>query len=173
MPDGTLTLILALALGYFLLFLELFLPGGILGVLGFGAVLYGCYLAFEMGSLWGGGAVAASLLFSAIALKVFMSSRAGKHMVLKDSGDQWTSQEEDLVERWLHRRGVAATDLRPSGLATVDGERVDVITAGEFLDAGTPVQVIEVESSRIVVEEAAAEEAASEESEGEEGAGAA
>lgn len=163
MPEGALTLVVfALALGYFLLFLELFLPGGLLGVLGFGSVLYGCYLAFQMGPLWGIASVILSLLVSAGALRLFLASRAGRHMVLKDSGSAWRSQEEDLSDRFLHRTGVTTTPLRPSGLATIDDHRIDVISAGEFLEAGVAVRVIEVESSRVVVEELASEERAPE-----------
>ena len=37
--------------------------------------------------------------------------------------------------------GTAATVLRPSGVAEFDGVRLDVVTEGEFLSPGTPVQV--------------------------------
>lgn len=48
--------------------------------------------------------------------------------------------------------GVAATALRPSGAATVDHQPVDVITGGEFIDEGTPIRIVEVRGSRILVE---------------------
>jgi membrane-bound serine protease (ClpP class) len=53
---------------------------------------------------------------------------------------------------FLGREGRAATVLRPAGLADIDGVRLDVVTEGEFLDAGTPVVVIKVEGSRVVVD---------------------
>jgi membrane-bound serine protease (ClpP class) len=52
----------------------------------------------------------------------------------------------------LGRSGVAVTVLRPSGIAQIDGQRVDVVTEGDFLDAGVPVVVTEVEGIRVVVE---------------------
>ena len=47
--------------------------------------------------------------------------------------------------------GVCATDLRPSGTITVEGEPVDVVTEGGFVDKGNIVKVIGVEGSRVVV----------------------
>ena len=47
--------------------------------------------------------------------------------------------------------GVCATDLRPSGTITVEGEPVDVVTEGGFVDKGNIVKVIGVEGARVVV----------------------
>ncbi|MDD5198854.1 MAG: NfeD family protein [Terrimicrobiaceae bacterium] len=47
--------------------------------------------------------------------------------------------------------GVARSILRPAGKAEIGGVFVDVVTEGEFLDAGTPVRVTMVEGSRVVV----------------------
>jgi membrane-bound serine protease (ClpP class) len=47
--------------------------------------------------------------------------------------------------------GVATTDLRPSGTATFDGERMDVVTEGEFVKAGTAVTIVRSDGYRHVV----------------------
>jgi membrane-bound serine protease (ClpP class) len=47
--------------------------------------------------------------------------------------------------------GVAATDLRPAGVAVVGAERLDVVTEGEYLAQGTPVEVVRSEGYRHVV----------------------
>ncbi|MBC5802158.1 MAG: nodulation protein NfeD [Candidatus Eremiobacteraeota bacterium] len=49
------------------------------------------------------------------------------------------------------RRGVAASYLRPAGVAEVDGKRVDVLTEGEFVPAGATVMVSRVEGARVFV----------------------
>lgn len=61
----------------------------------------------------------------------------------------------DSQMHFLGRVGTAATVLRPSGLAEFDGVRLDVVTEGDFLPPGTPVEVIRVEGGRVVVENAA------------------
>jgi membrane-bound serine protease (ClpP class) len=48
--------------------------------------------------------------------------------------------------------GTATSYLRPAGIASIDGRRVDVLTQGEFIPAGTPVRVTRVEGARIFVE---------------------
>ncbi|HLL51367.1 MAG TPA: hypothetical protein VK356_11925, partial [Thermomicrobiales bacterium] len=50
--------------------------------------------------------------------------------------------------------GVALTDLRPSGIATIDGERVDVVTEGEHISEGEPIEVVLDEGYRHVVRRA-------------------
>lgn len=48
--------------------------------------------------------------------------------------------------------GVAATDLRPSGSAEIDGELVDVVSGLGYVDKGTRVRVTKVEAYRVVVD---------------------
>ncbi len=50
------------------------------------------------------------------------------------------------------KSGVAASYLRPAGVALFDGQRADVLTQGEFIQEGTPVRVTRVEGARIFVE---------------------
>jgi membrane-bound serine protease (ClpP class) len=50
---------------------------------------------------------------------------------------------------------VALTALRPAGVADVAGERLDVVTEGEFIVAGTPVVVTRSDGYRHVVRSAA------------------
>jgi membrane-bound serine protease (ClpP class) len=47
--------------------------------------------------------------------------------------------------------GVAVSDLRPGGIVEIDGHRVDVVTSGEFVPAGEPVEVIRDDRYRRVV----------------------
>jgi membrane-bound serine protease (ClpP class) len=54
-------------------------------------------------------------------------------------------------EHLIGRSGEAITRLAPSGKARIDDELVDVITAGEFLDRGTLLTVLEARGNRVVV----------------------
>jgi membrane-bound serine protease (ClpP class) len=49
------------------------------------------------------------------------------------------------------KTGVALSDLRPGGIAQIGGERVDVVTRGDYVRAGTPIEVIRDEGYRRVV----------------------
>jgi membrane-bound serine protease (ClpP class) len=46
---------------------------------------------------------------------------------------------------------IALSDLRPSGIASIDGQRVDVVTSGEHIPAGEPIEVVRDEGYRVVV----------------------
>jgi membrane-bound serine protease (ClpP class) len=49
------------------------------------------------------------------------------------------------------KRGVALTVLHPAGVAQIDTQRVDVVSEGGFIDAGTRIVVIADEEYRRIV----------------------
>jgi membrane-bound serine protease (ClpP class) len=49
------------------------------------------------------------------------------------------------------KRGVAVTTLRPSGKAEIEGRIYPVEADGAFIEAGTPLELIQVQGNRIVV----------------------
>jgi membrane-bound serine protease (ClpP class) len=49
------------------------------------------------------------------------------------------------------QEGVAVTDLRPAGVASVANERLDVVTEGEYIAIGSKVRVVRAEGYRHVV----------------------
>jgi membrane-bound serine protease (ClpP class) len=51
----------------------------------------------------------------------------------------------------LGREALAVTDLRPAGTVEIDDERVDVVTEGDYIKAGTPVRFVRAEGHRHVV----------------------
>ena len=52
---------------------------------------------------------------------------------------------------WLGKGGTAVSPLRPAGIAEIEGERVDVVSDGEFIEPGEPITVTRVDGNRIVV----------------------
>ena len=51
----------------------------------------------------------------------------------------------------LGKKGVAMTDLRPTGVGQIDGINFDVISEGNYISAGAPVEIIKVEGSKLIV----------------------
>ena len=49
--------------------------------------------------------------------------------------------------------GFAESDLRPSGIARFGERRESVVSRGEFISSGAWVEVVEIEGTRLVVEE--------------------
>jgi membrane-bound serine protease (ClpP class) len=69
--------------------------------------------------------------------------------------DSFVSADES---RFAGQVGVAESDLRPVGVARFGDERVDVISEGGYVAAGTRVRVLHVEGARIVVRAESPEE---------------
>ena len=79
-------------------------------------------------------------------------------MILQPPEDEELQQRlarEHLVQ-WAHlsgKRGVTTTALFPSGKALFGDEMVDVVSAGEMIEKGASVVVVEVLGSRVLVRE--------------------
>ncbi len=65
------------------------------------------------------------------------------------SAEGYTSAETH--REYLGKTGVTLTPLRPSGAIMMGEKRVDVITAGDFIDEGVTVKVVDVRGSRVEV----------------------
>jgi len=135
--------------GILAMFVEIFIPGGILGTLGLLAVLGSILWAFAEGHT----ALGVSLLVAAIAFApIFLylwKHFVGHIFALKNDPSQTSTlpPPADIVGV----AGESLTALRPSGVARIDGRRLDVVTRGEMLEKGTPVVIIEMTGNRIVV----------------------
>ncbi len=54
----------------------------------------------------------------------------------------------------IGKEGIALTMLRPAGSASIEGEKVSVVTEGDFIEQNSRIRVTKVEGYRIVVERA-------------------
>ncbi|MBT2718240.1 nodulation protein NfeD [Bacillus sp. ISL-57] len=145
-------------IGVILVLIEFFIPGGIIGLLGFTAVVGSLFLAtgdpvhMTISLLI---AVTVSILVFILLVKVFgKQMKFFRKMILTDA----TKTEQGYVSNpnrldLLGVEGKALTDLRPSGTALVKEERVDVVTEGSFISKGSTIIIVKVEGSRVVVRE--------------------
>jgi membrane-bound serine protease (ClpP class) len=162
--------LLLMALGLGLIAAEVFLlPGfGFFGMAGGLAVLAAMYLSL-VGSLStrADHAMAAAIVSTAILVVLVAawallrslpkSGRFAKSGLMlgdairRDAGYIGTAARPELIGR----TGVALTDLRPSGTAEFDEERLDVVADGEFISAGTAIKVVRSEGYRHIVKKTA------------------
>jgi membrane-bound serine protease (ClpP class) len=144
--------------GLLLLFLEMFLPGLIAGIVGFILLIVAVIMAYsnlgpEAGNL--------TLLLAALAsggmwwwwATRFQHTRFGKSMTLSAT-ITGGSVGSDLVGL-TGLDGSAVTPLRPGGTVLVAGRRVDAITDGEFIETGSPIRVVRTHGISVVVRKAA------------------
>ncbi len=129
---------------------ELFLPGAVIGILGFLAVLGSIVYAFASGhTVTGLVLVGCSVIFLPAFFFVWKNV-LGKYWALKSDEKGFhpsTTVRADL----LGAEGLAVSPLRPSGIARLNERRYDVVTRGEMIERGARIKVIEVSGNRIVV----------------------
>lgn len=82
--------------------------------------------------------------------KFFPNFRFGKRLVL-DSNIQSVSQPTESLQALFGKSGTAESTLRPAGTAIIGDSRIDVVTNGEYIEAGSPIKVVQVEGVRVVV----------------------
>ena len=143
---------LVVAIGFVFLVIEVFLiPGfSVPGLVGLAMIGYGIYKAK---SEYGMNGVLLTLAVSAVAavilIRVTLKSRAAGSMQLAYS--QKDTSAIDDYSALVGMKGKALSILRPSGIALINNTRYDVVTDGEFINAGSPIQVTAVDGTRIVV----------------------
>ncbi len=142
--------IILLVAGAVMLMLETVLPGLIVGLCGLACWMVAVAVAFQRTDqgIWvllfvlAGGGIGAVLWF-----KYFPQTRYAQSLMLKNT----IGGEPEVDQSLLDQEGVAHSDLRPSGVATINDRRMDVLAEGGMIEAGTGIKVVEVTGMRVVV----------------------
>ncbi len=147
-----LTIALLIVCGFVLLVIEAFLVPGfsVPGIAGIVVIFFGIYRAMVA---YGAMGAAVAFLVSATAtillLRAALQSRAVRQTTLEHNQKEYRAPDD--YRALVGKEGVTLSPLRPAGIAEIEGERMDVVTDGEFLASGTPVKVLSIEGVRIVV----------------------
>ena len=154
-----LPLLVCFVVGIGLLVLEAFMPGfGLPGISGIVMEIVAIALTWV-----NHGPVAALgltiIVLSLIAIAISMSLRSAtkgrlsrSKIILKEreNNEAGYRSAEDM-QVFLGKEGETTTVCRPTGMAEFDGVKLNVVSEGEFLPAGTRIRIVQVEGSRIVV----------------------
>jgi membrane-bound serine protease (ClpP class) len=142
--------------GVVVIIAEIILPsGGILSVIAAGLFGYSLYhvfshMSFEVGMAF----VIADLILIPILIYWGLRFMAQSPVTLRQTlsrEDGATAQPGDQIA-YVGRTGTAITDLRPSGVAMIGQERLDVVTQGDYIEKESAIVVIAVRGNQIVVE---------------------
>jgi len=100
-------------------------------------------------------AIALTIVFSIPALKLAPKTAFWQRLIL-------SSQQKNVegfrsspaeYESLIGKTGTALTTLRPAGIALVNGQRLNVVAEGNFIEPNMPIKITKVEGNRIVVTE--------------------
>ncbi|NBC97064.1 MAG: nodulation protein NfeD [Deinococcus-Thermus bacterium] len=172
-PAGILDVLLILG-GVLLLALEAFvIPGfGVAGVLGMAAIIAAVIRIFQDDAVTvlattaiGGGVLLGVLLWllpnTGLGRRLTLSERIGGGKVAGagagagDAGAAFVDPEQAKLvgdrSYLIGQIGTAMSDLRPAGVARFGDERVDVVSDGDYVAAGSRLRVLRAEGNRVVV----------------------
>ncbi len=137
-------------IGLIAITVELFIPGAIIGLCGAGCVITSIIFAY----LYVSNLLGHILLILGICfIPVFFVSwykLLSKTFSVKAS-EKGFSSARDRLNNLLSEEGIALTTLRPSGIANIKGDKIDVISEGEMISKNTRIKVIDVKGNRIIV----------------------
>jgi membrane-bound serine protease (ClpP class) len=163
--------ILAFIIGIVLLLMEIFvIPGfGVAGIVGIALTIGGLTLAlvrnvdFDFSPV-SSNDIGRSFLMVTIAMiapliiiisfsKQMFGSSFFKRLAPTDnlSSKKGFSVQENNLAHLIGSEGVTITDLRPSGKATFDNARHEVISEGDFIPKDTRVKALKIQGNYLVV----------------------
>jgi membrane-bound serine protease (ClpP class) len=132
------------------------LPGhGIAGFTGIAFLLAAIVLAFGIPFVFVAvqslaTAVVLTAIVFAIAVRIVPENAFLARLAFADTqGPEYVTADDHRA--LIGRDGWATSYLRPAGVASIGGVRVDVLTEGDFVAAGTAVVVTRVEGARVFV----------------------
>ncbi len=162
---ANMTELLFLIGGMVLLGIEAFvIPGfGVVGILG---IIIMVYAMFTMllptvptsgdinAALWGLViAILGGLLGLGLMIKRMLKTKAWARLSLPEEESHTEGYSGSLgLEAMVGKSGVALTKLRPAGTALIEGQRIDVVTQGTYLDKDTAITIIRIDGNRVVVD---------------------
>jgi membrane-bound ClpP family serine protease len=152
---GTLSAILFIV-GLLLLTAEMFMPGfGIAGITGLVLLIVAILVTAENVTE---ALIMTAILIVMVTLVLLFLLRSAKKGTISHRLILWSAARKEQGysaigdnSNLLGRDGVALTVLRPAGFGDFAGQRLDVVTEGSFIPAGTKIRIIRVEGRRIIV----------------------
>lgn len=143
--------------GLALILFEVYLVPGfnVVGIVGLLVIVFGVGYAFSETGLIGGGLFAIGAIGAVAGTFMWLwKSGAWDRFILATNlrrDDNLIARESEDRARYLGEAGTAITPLRPTGIAEIDGKRIEVMTEGEFIAAGSDVRVVAMDRRRYFV----------------------
>ena len=147
-----------LVVGLVFLVIEAFVPGfGIFGALGIASLVLTIFLTAKTlmeGIIMFLILFVVSVILLLIAIRVATKGKLSKKLINRDT----SSEKEGYLGMQDERASVgligkAFTILRPAGKGIFNGEVLDIVTKGEFIEIDKDIIIEQVEGVRIVVRE--------------------
>ncbi|WP_269523922.1 NfeD family protein [Coraliomargarita parva] len=138
-----------------LVFFEVLLPGGILGLIAAVCVIAATvYAGLDYGLvpavLVFVGSIFACLVLTVIEFKIFAKTRYGQKFFLKSAvtGHSNVEQSDDSI---VGKSGETVTRLNPSGKVAIGGRHYEAYSEDGYIEAGTTVKVVAKDNFKLII----------------------
>lgn len=147
---------LLLAIGWVLILLEFYLPGGIIGVIGGGFIIASVIsLASQTHSLWLlslfiiGAAISIALLIR-FALWRIVHAKPGYSIYLNEDQEGFQASQYDASV--IGKKGVVLSDLKPGGYILIEGKQHQAISVSGYISKGSQIIVLSGQEESLIVQ---------------------
>lgn len=150
-----LSVIILQLLGVAAIIAEIIIPSfGVISVIAGTLLVLSLYIVFTDVSTAMGYTLLVADLFL-IPAAIFYGTKILEHSPVTlnkqlRSSDGASSQKKGL-DHFMGLDGTAVSDLRPSGVADIHGERIDVVTRGEYIEKESAITVLSVTANSVIV----------------------
>jgi len=150
------TLILILILvALILTFFEVILPGGILGLIALGCVIFATILGYNEYGVVGALCVLVCSFIAIITLifiefKLLAKSKFGNGFFLNKSITGHSNQDV-TPENILNKEGITITRLNPSGKILIEGESYAASSQDGYIEADQPIKVVSKDNFKFII----------------------
>lgn len=149
------TIIALIVAALVLVFFEVILPGGILGLIAGICIIVAAWVA---GAEYGSGGAILTLLASALAVgllvyiefKLIARTSLGNAFFLKSSvtGHSNRAQAEASV---VGQEGIAITRLNPSGKVAISGETYQAHSQDGYIEVDSAIRVVDQDNFKLII----------------------
>lgn len=151
--------LILMLIGAALIIVEMVIPGfGIAGISGGAACIAGLVISSNSfgGAMFSLAILVIILFIAAIIIFkfIFGNGKKASRIILNEHVSRSEYSDKNNIGSLIGKNGIALTSLRPSGIAMIEGKRVDVLAVGEFISKGDVIKVTDAQGIKIIVEKA-------------------
>jgi len=149
------TIIGLLVAAFILVFFEVILPGGILGIIAALCVIFASWIAGDqygagIGILTFVGSAAAIAILAFVEFKLLARTSLGRAFFLKSSvtGHSNIAPAEASI---IGKKGSALTRLNPSGKVAIDGQSYEARSQDGYIEADQAILVVAQDNFNLII----------------------
>jgi membrane-bound serine protease (ClpP class) len=139
-----------------LIFFEVILPGGILGLLAVLCIIVATWFGYESYGLAGAsliflGSILACVLVVLVEFRFVAKTPLGRSFFLRSKVEGRSASVAEEAQSVVGKKGEALTRLNPTGTVVIEGHQYEAFSRDGFLERGRAVEVVGKDNFRLIV----------------------